>query len=133
MKSSDDNNLEAIKTTGTLTLVVGGANPHVEGAAIGTKQTTESDTDWFSLGRIKVGTEQRLVVGSISGRLYINAPFVDASATDAFDAYPGDDKRIDTCANKFANVDRFRGLAYLPNSEPQFDALKVPKKEAGKK
>lgn len=122
------------QTAGTITGIDNSQSaPYIEATEISTKQTAESDTDWFSLGKVTVGNEVRVCVGSTAGRLYLNAPFREASITDAFTALPGDDKRIGTWNDKFSNLNAFLGFNLLPSDEPGIKPMETPTDQAGKK
>lgn len=119
-------------TTGTVT-ALSGDPAWIEAAEFGAKSTAESDANWFALGRVAVGSEQRLCVGQDGSRLYLNAPFRNAEVGNSITALAGDDKRIGTCAAKFNNVANFLGTPWMPNKNPQFEALETPKPKGGKK
>lgn len=123
----------AFRITGTVS-VVSSDPAFIESAAIATEVTARSDGNWFALGRIKVGSEVRLCVGTNgSSRVYLNQPFKGATVGMAVEALPGCDKRIGTCKNKFNNLANTIQFPYLPSANPQFEALRNPKPEGGKK
>ena len=108
--------------------------PYIEAAAFAAKQTAESDDDWFSLGKITIGDETRMCAGSASGgRLYLDAPFRNASVSDSVTALPGYTRRIDQREDKFSDLNGFHAFPYLPTDEPQFSALEAPSDTGGKK
>lgn len=119
-------------TSGPLT-AVSREPAYVEAAEFGAKATLESDPNWFALGKVTIGTQTRLCTGQDGDRLYLNAPFKDVSAGDVVNASAGCDKRIGTCQTKFDNVERHLGFGYIPNKNPQFEALSTPKPSGGKK
>ncbi|UXU75557.1 MULTISPECIES: DUF2163 domain-containing protein [unclassified Paracoccus (in: a-proteobacteria)] len=47
----------------------------------------------------------------------LEAPVRPITATDAFVAWAGCDKRIETCAAKFANTANFRGFPHIPGQD----------------
>lgn len=119
-------------TTGNITAK--SSNPaYIEAAEFGAKATAEGDPNWFALGLVTVGTEQRFCTKQVGNRLYLNVPFRLAVVGDPASALAGDDKRIDTCAVKFNNIDNHLGFAFMPNKNPQFEALVTPKPGGGKK
>jgi uncharacterized phage protein (TIGR02218 family) len=119
-------------TAGTVT-EVSSSPAYVEAAEFGAEATAQSDANWFALGKVVIGTETRLCVGQSGDRLYLNAPFKSAAVSDLVTAYPGCNKRAATCQDKFDNLANFLGWPYLPNTNPQFEALKTPQPQGGKK
>jgi hypothetical protein len=119
--------------SGTITAIDSGiVLPYVDAVEFGAKATAESDPNWFALGKVTVGSEVRLCVGQDGDRLYLNAPFQDAAVTDAVSATAGCDRRVGTCFDKFDN-DRLLGFPYIPNTNPNADALLRPQPTGGKK
>lgn len=129
-------NPAAYTTTGTIDAKSSNP-PYVEASEFGAKATAEGDPDWFSLGLVTVGSEQRFCVKQDGDRLYLNAPFQAALVGASISALAGDDKRVDTCHDKFNNVmagaKGFLGFPWMPNKNPQFEALQTPKPKGGKK
>lgn len=82
-------------------------------------------TDYFTLGKMKFTsgvnsnlwrTIQQYTHGSPS-IININIPFYTAPSNgDTFTIYPGCDKTITTCTNKFSNLVNFRGLPFIPEN-----------------
>jgi hypothetical protein len=118
-------------TTGTITALT---DDYVEAAEFAAKETAESDPVWFALGVVRVGNETRLATGTNgAGRLYLNFPFRSAIVGDTITAEAGCSKRIGVCTGKFNNLVNFLGFPYVPNTNPQFEALSQPKAGGGKK
>lgn len=106
---------------------------YVDASEFGAKATAESEPQWFALGKVICGDETRFCVGQDGDRLYLNAPFKEASVSDSISAVAGCDKRINSGCAKLANTDNFLGFPYLPNTNPQFEALRAPEPTGGKK
>lgn len=124
----------AFTTSGTLSAFDSStALPYVDATAFGAKATLQSDANWFALGKVTIGTQIRFCVGQSANRLYLNAPFRNLSAGAVVTAAAGCDKRIGTCETKFANVVNHIATTYMPNRNPQFEALETPKPAGGKK
>lgn len=120
-------------TAGTIS-ALSSSPASVTATAFGAAATAHSDPNWFALGLVTSGQEQRFCVGASGNTLYLNAPFKFAIVGDAISARAGDDKRIGTCNAKFGNVANFLGAGvYAPNKNPQFEALQTPKTGGGKK
>lgn len=130
-------NPAAFTTEGILTGLSSGAAPYIEADEFGDKATLEADPNWFALGVVTIGAEQRMCTGQDGNRLYLNAPFRSAVIGNSAFAQAGDDYRIETCHNKFNNVTGnnkgFLGFPWMPNKNPQFEALEAPKPAGGKK
>lgn len=85
---------------------------------------TQADA-YFALGTIKFtnGINAGLIRGVKSfvhtgGVFTLSAPLAAPPGTgDAWDAYPGDDKKQTTCVNKFNNLANYRGYDYIPIPE----------------
>jgi hypothetical protein len=107
--------------------------PWIEANEFGDKATLEADPNWFTLGLVTVGSEQRFCTKQVGNRLYLNVPFKFANVGDPASALAGDDKRIETCNAKFSNVINHLGFKYMPNKNVQFEALTTPKPSGGKK
>jgi hypothetical protein len=125
-------NAALFTTAGTIT-AVSSIPAYVEAVEFGNKATAESEPQWFALGKVICGTEIRFCVGQVGDRLYLNAPFRDAEVSDAISALAGCDKRINSGCTKLANTANFLGFPFLPNANPQFEALKTPEPAGGKK
>lgn len=117
-------------TSGTVSVI---GEYYIEATAFGAKATAEGDANWFALGKVFLGSEIRLCVGQAGNRLYLNADFDSATVGDAISALAGDDRSIVICDGKFGNVDNFLGFPYIPNSNPQYQALMLPQSSGGKK
>jgi hypothetical protein len=120
------------RTSGPVT-AISFSPPYVEAVEFGAKATAEADPNWFALGLVQIGTEKRLCTGQDGDRLYLNVPFRNAIVGNTVDAYAGDDKRIETWDTKFSNAENCLAFPYIPNRNPQFEALVTPKPEGGKK
>jgi hypothetical protein len=78
---------------------------------------------YFALGQVTMtgGLNAgffRMVKSFDGTNMFLIAPFPFAVAPgDAFTAYPGDDKTLPTCTNKFANNVNFRGHDLIPQPE----------------
>ena len=73
---------------------------------------------WFVGGRLTAAGAQRLIVASSGGAVTLSAPIPGLTAGDAFDAYPGCDHTLGTCASKFGNQLNFGGFPYIPQKNP---------------
>ena len=110
--------------TGALTAV---ENTYVEAAIFATEAN-----DWFTFGKVQVGSEVRMVTGHDGTRLNISAPFRSAAVGDTATAWAGCDRQEETCDDKFDNLENFGGFPHIPKRNPVMKALTPPKQE-GKK
>ena len=120
----------AFTTAGAISAV---SAEYVESLAFGIQVAAMADPDWFALGRVTVGGEVRQIVGASGNRLYIDQPFRLAAVGQVASATAGCNKRIVVCDGKFNNLTRTVMFPYVPNSNPQYEALKTPKQSGGKK
>lgn len=118
-------------TSGVVSGLSGDPAPYVEAAEFGLKAL--GDPNWFALGKVTIGDEQRTCTGQAGNRLYLNLGFLRAQIGDSVSALAGDDKRVTTCQNKFGQLINHSGIPYLPNSNPQLDAMEQPAATGGKK
>lgn len=116
---------------GVLTTVT---DEYVEATAFATEATARSDAQWFALGKVTVGAETRMVVGQNTGKLYIDEPFSPNVTTGkTASALPGCNKRVSHCVGRFNNIAASMQFTYMPNSNPQVEAILNPKPQGGKK
>lgn len=116
--------------SGTITALT---DAYVQATAFATEASAQSDAQWFALGRVRVGVETRMVVGQDTAKLYINEPFKLAQVGDTATAWPGCNKRVSHCVGRYDNILRAAMFSYIPNGNPQFEALLNPKPAGGKK
>jgi uncharacterized phage protein (TIGR02218 family) len=94
-----------------------GSSPSAINASLG------QAAGYFDLGRLKMtsglnATFSRGVKSWDGTTLKLRAPFPFAVGVgDAFTVYPGCDKTIATCTNKFNNLANFGGFPYIPAPE----------------
>ncbi len=117
-------------TTGTVTAY--GSN-HIDAVEFGAKALAQSDPNWFALGKVVIGNEQRLCTGQSGNRLYLAAPFQLASIGASISAIAGCNKSVATCGTKFGNLRHTLQFPYIPNKNPQFEAITNPNQAGGKK
>lgn len=81
-------------------------------------------TGWFNTGEIVFNTGlnagvRRMVrtwTATPTFKFLVSVPYrYLPDINDTFDVYPGCDKTVLTCLNKFANVENFFGFVYIPN------------------
>jgi uncharacterized phage protein (TIGR02218 family) len=125
--------LATVTVAGAVTALQAADPPYVEAAIFGATATDKNDPNWLALGRVIIGSEQRMCVGQAGNRLYLDAPFNFASAGQQVSASAGCDKRIHTCLNKFNNLNNFLGFPYMPNQTSVEAALTLTAKVGGKK
>lgn len=73
---------------------------------------------WFVGGRLMAAGAQRMIVASSGGAVTLSAPIPCLKAGDAFEAYPGCDHTLATCAAKFDNQLNYGGFPYIPVKNP---------------
>lgn len=75
-------------------------------------------TGWFVGGRLMAANAQRMIVASSGGALTLSTPIPGLQAGDEFEAYPGCDHTLATCAAKFSNQLNYGGFPYIPVKNP---------------
>jgi uncharacterized phage protein (TIGR02218 family) len=63
-------------------------------------------------------TEHRFITGHSGDTVTLMTPATRLAVDDAFDAFPGDDHTIGTCAGKFNNAPNYGGLPYFATRNP---------------
>ena len=79
------------------------------------------DDGYFTLGEVSYGVESRAIVGHSGDHITIAYPMRElgiGAPPYIVDAYPGDDRRIETCRNKFYNLINFLGFPFTPVENP---------------
>lgn len=83
-------------------------------------------TGWFDMGTITFTSGanngvSRSVKAFAGGQFTLSVPLAITPALgDTFDAYPGCDQTLTTCASKFSNTARFRGMPWIPIPETAY-------------
>lgn len=73
---------------------------------------------YFSGGMIKVGDEYRMITAHAGADITLVDAVADLVAGTAVTLWPGCDRSIATCNVRFANVNNYGGLPYLPSKNP---------------
>jgi len=72
---------------------------------------------WFASGMMESNVDRRFIISHIGDVITLSRPLnVDLGATVAL--YPGCDKLLNTCINKFNNVDHYLGFPWMPDQNP---------------
>lgn len=75
--------------------------------------------DYFSGGKVVVGTDVRFITNHESGYLDLHIPFDSrVSVGSEILIYPGCDGNPATCVGRFSNLDHFLGMPYIPETNP---------------
>lgn len=72
---------------------------------------------YFTLGYIEFGEAKSHIVAHSSDTLELLFP-MPSSFNGIIKVYPGCDKRLDTCENKFKNLVNYGGFAFVPSKNP---------------
>lgn len=103
------------KTTTTVTLDSTGLI--ISSADFGTK-----DDGYFTGGEIEFGDESRTAVAHEGNDVTLMYRFLGDVDGQSIGAYPGCDGRVETCRDKYSNVNNFLGFPFIPTENP---ALRV--------
>lgn len=123
-------NVELLQITGTLLDVT---TDYVEASEFEDEAIAQSDAQWFALGKVRIGTELRMVVGQDDGRLYIDEPFGMAQIGDEAVAEPGCNRRASHCVGRYDNIVNSTMFYLCPNQNPGFEQLFKTAPAGGKK
>ncbi|MFH1136583.1 MAG: DUF2163 domain-containing protein [Pseudomonadota bacterium] len=73
---------------------------------------------YFTWGYVAAGGDRRPIVGHVGPDLALRYPFPGLETGDTATAYPGCDKKLSTCRDKFNNKARFGGFPWIPSTSP---------------
>lgn len=74
---------------------------------------------YFSLGFVEWGSVSRGIMRQLpDGWFELAEPFINLSTPQAVNVYPGCNRTIDTCKNKFDNVENYGGFPWVPRKNP---------------
>ena len=76
------------------------------------------DEGFFTNGEVVFNEYHRMIVEHTGTKVKIRYAIPDLEASDTIDAYAGCDGSIETCRDKFDNVDNFGGHFYIPLDNP---------------
>lgn len=86
--------------------------------------THDRASGYFNNGFVvSASNERHWILGHVrlsatSAQLTLMTPFTTLHAGDALTAYPGCDRTIADCKNRYSNLQRFLGFPYLPTKNP---------------
>lgn len=84
---------------------------------------SEFGDGYFTGGELVFGVESRTIVSHIGFDITLMYKMKELEDNDTVDAYPGCDKRLETCRDKFDNIINSLGFLFIPIKNP---ALRVP-------
>lgn len=90
----------------------------VDGTTIEMDNATSYSDGWFSGGILEYDNDSRFIVSHSGDTLKISRPLVSLSAGDTVALYPGCDRTIATCRDKFNNLDNNLSFPYIPGKNP---------------
>jgi len=73
---------------------------------------------FFIRGEVIFGQESRTIVDHVGDVITLNYRMVTLIDGSAITAYPGCDGRIETCRDKFDNINNFLGFPFIPVDNP---------------
>jgi len=76
------------------------------------------DAGYFVGGLVEFEGERRTIVAYSGNTITLNFKMINLAGNDSVDAYPGCDGRIETCRDKFDNIDNFLGFPFIPQENP---------------
>ena len=76
------------------------------------------ENGWFTGGVLEYAGLRRFIIRHEADVVVLSRRFFSIVAGVEVALYPGCDKSLDTCRNKFDNVDNFGGFPWIPNKDP---------------
>ena len=77
-----------------------------------------SESGRFTGGELSSGTSTRTILKHEGGTIKLMAPILDMSPGGYVSIYPGCDRTLATCTNRYNNRVNYRGCPWLPNKDP---------------
>jgi hypothetical protein len=91
----------------------------VVGASLVSPTFATFPNDYFTGGFVEFGLDARWITKHIADTIYLQVPFDSRVITGAIVfAFPGCDKKPETCRDKFSNSLNFLGFPYIPSQNP---------------
>jgi len=91
----------------------------IDGSTLTMSSTSGYADGWFSGGILETNDgDSRFILSHISNTIKLSRPLVSLSAGVSVALYPGCDRTMDTCKNKFNNLDNYLGFPWIPDSNP---------------
>lgn len=76
------------------------------------------DDGWFQLGKVLFDGDYRMITDHTGSTVTIQYKFADLETGDTVTVLPGCDGNVDTCRDKFANLNHFFGFPFIPIDNP---------------
>lgn len=119
---------EDYKTTATVTLDSTETiltSPTFSGSTVISGITTSSgfEDEYFTYGEVVFGVESRTITAHNNSSITLMYKMKYLEDNDVVDVYPGCDRRIETCRDKFDNVVNSLAFTFIPLKNP---ALRTP-------
>lgn len=74
--------------------------------------------NYFLGGLVEFEGERRTVIAQDGNTVTLNFKMIALESDDTVYCYPGCDGRIETCRDKFSNIDNFLGFPFIPEENP---------------
>ena len=116
--------------------------PSTTGAVVTAAGLTGAVANYYAGGWIETGSgetwETRTILTSTAAvgttvTLRLNSPLVHAVAGQAATIWPGCDRRVETCRDKFSNSDNFGGFPFVPINNLALKGIDTQPSAGGKK
>ncbi|MBN2568123.1 MAG: DUF2163 domain-containing protein [Deltaproteobacteria bacterium] len=76
------------------------------------------DEGYFTYGRVEFNNTYRTIISHSGNTVTLAYKFITLETGNSVDVYPGCDGEIETCRDKFSNVNQFLGFPYIPLENP---------------
>lgn len=76
------------------------------------------DDDYFSWGYLIFENAKRMIIYHTGDTIKLRYPITDLAVDSAITVYAGCNRNVETCRDKFDNLDNFFGMPYIPVDNP---------------
>lgn len=81
-------------------------------------EASSYDDGWFSGGILDFEGDSRFIISHSDSTIRISRPLSELSVGDEVALYPGCDRTMTTCKDKFDNLNNFLGFPWFPQQNP---------------
>ena len=91
----------------------------IDGSTLTMSSASGYADGWFSGGVLETDSgDSRFVLSHTGNTIKLTRPLTELEAGMEVALYPGCDRIMDTCENKFSNLDNYLGFPWIPDANP---------------
>jgi uncharacterized phage protein (TIGR02218 family) len=90
----------------------------ISGTTLTMNVTGTYDDGWFSGGILEYGGNARFITSHSGNTITISRPLAGLGIGESVALYPGCDRTMSTCKDKFDNLDNYLGFPWIPQENP---------------